>query len=127
MNEPEPMTILYIDDDNEDQEFFYEAIGLINPSYTCISASSGRDGLKILQSLTPDHIFLDLNMPEMNGKEILLLIRSEKKFDCVPVVIFSTSIHQADITILKRNGANECMVKPVSFSILCNMLKSYLN
>jgi len=121
------MTILYIDDDNEDQEFFFEAIGLINPLYKCISASSGREGLKILQTLTPDHIFLDLNMPEMNGKEVLLLIRADKKLACVPVVIFSTSIHTEDIGILKQNGANECMVKPVSFSILCTMLKTYLN
>lgn len=121
------MIILYIDDDKEDQEFFYEAICTINPRYTCVTASSGREGLRILSTLTPDHIFLDLNMPEMNGRDVLQLIREEKKLEHVPVVIFSTSIPAGDAMLFKAIGANECMVKPFSFSILCKMLQTYLN
>lgn len=121
------MIILYIDDDNEDQELFFEAINIINSTYTCVLASSGKEGLNILKSITPDRIFLDMNMPQMNGRDVLQRIRAQKRLDPIPVVIFSTSITDADKKEFRRSGATDCLVKPSSFSMLCNTLKSYLN
>jgi CheY-like chemotaxis protein len=121
------MTILYIDDDSEDHELFSEAVTEINCSYQCISAFSGREGLKMLNSLRPDQIFLDLNMPEMNGKEVLTHIRAEKKLACIPVIIFSTSISAVEVRELTHRGATRCIVKPCSFQLLCKTLQPILS
>src|SRR5688572_30884496 len=71
------MTILYIDDDADDREIFMEAVKTISPEIVCYEACDGVEGLVTLHSLVipPDVIFLDVNMPRMNGKQSL---RSEE-------------------------------------------------
>jgi CheY-like chemotaxis protein len=118
------MVLLCIDDDNDDLDFFIEAVGTINSSYRCIKAMNGEQGLAILKSVVPDYIFLDINMPGMGGKEVLKLIRAERKLDDVPVIMLSTYINTEDVQEYKRKGANECIVKPPSFTKLCKTLET---
>lgn len=88
------MTILYADDDNEDQEVFAEIIRAIDPKIKIIRA---KDGLQTIQLLSigdaPDIIFLDFNMPFLNGYQTVFKIRKEEKFADTKVVIFSTSLY----------------------------------
>jgi CheY-like chemotaxis protein len=120
------MTLLYVDDDIDDRCIFSEALEHIDPSCLFIGASTGEAAFKILSMTIPDYIFLDINMPELNGKEVLREIRSSHDFKHVPVIMFSTSINNRDRKELLAAGANDCVVKPVNFDRLCDLIQSIL-
>ena len=72
--------LLLVDDDIEDQEIFLSVIEKVSPSIECQTAINGAEALQLLLSkkVHPDVIFLDLNMPLMNGKQFLTEIKSTK-------------------------------------------------
>jgi CheY-like chemotaxis protein len=74
----------------------------------------------------PDFIFLDINMPVINGKTILLEIRKNKKFKSVPIVMYSTSMYQTEIEGFKKSGANLFLKKQNHFQDLCDALSAIL-
>jgi CheY-like chemotaxis protein len=89
------MTILYADDDKEDQEVFMEIIQGINPEIIVLPA---EDGLKTLEMLAdqvaPNIIFLDVNMPFLNGYQTLAEIRKNDRFKETTVIIYSNNVYQ---------------------------------
>ena len=90
--------ILLIDDDEDDQLFFQEVVLELNPVISCEVAEDGLLGLDLLKTgFIPDLIFLDLNMPSMNGFDFLQHFRKESHWQKIPVVIFTTSSQQRDI------------------------------
>jgi CheY-like chemotaxis protein len=123
MLEPKPPYILYADDDPDDSMLFSEAVSQLDVK---VSLDIVEDGLSVINHLErklPDIIFLDLNMPRKNGKECLHLIRSNKKFSNVPVIIYSTSSAKADIDECYEAGANFYVIKPFHFSDIIATLK----
>lgn len=89
------MTILYADDDEEDQDVFAEIIQAIDPKITILRARNGLDAIKLLsKSERPDIIFLDFNMPFLNGNQVLAEIRKEEKYKDTKVIVFSTVYEQ---------------------------------
>src|ERR671910_306752 len=92
--------VLIIDDDEDDRELFCEAVGYISKDIDCLHATDGENALELLavgKGKLPDFIFLDLNMPRLNGKECLAEIKKLPRYTNVPVIIYSTSSHQKDI------------------------------
>lgn len=86
------MIILYADDDREDQDVFIEIIAAINPEISVIRAQNGLKTLEILASgEVPDIIFLDANMPFLNGYQTLMEIRKSDRFSKTRIIIFSTN------------------------------------
>jgi CheY-like chemotaxis protein len=120
----EDMVILYIDDDAEDLEIFQAAISLIAPACQYFQASDGNEGLRKLKSITPDYIFLDVNMPRMNGLEVLEAIRADKDLRRSRVIMFSTTILDGDAHLYRAKGAHKSITKPNSFKQLCEILQS---
>jgi CheY-like chemotaxis protein len=122
------MTLLYVDDDAEDREIFSDALAQLDPSILCLTASDGEEGLaKLALLLTPpDFIFLDLNMPRMNGKEMLMELKKSVRFGSIPVVIYSTSLLKHDVEVLNRLGAHACIEKPSDISSLQETLRGIL-
>ena len=118
------MILLCVDDDPEDIELFVDAIKVINGSYTCMIAVNGSEALKKLAITVPDYIFLDINMPVMDGKETLERIRRDQRLQAVPVLILSTSNDSKEAELCRRLGANEWLVKPNSFWELVRRLKT---
>ena len=89
------MTILYADDDDEDQEVFAEIIREIDPKIRIIRAKDGLQTIELLSiGSAPDIIFLDFNMPFLNGHQTVLKIREEEQFADIKVVMFSTSLFE---------------------------------
>ena len=89
------MTILYADDDDEDQEVFAEIIQAIDPQITILRARDGLHAIEILsKSEAPNIIFLDYNMPFLNGYQVLAEIRNEEKYQNTRVIVFSTSLSE---------------------------------
>jgi len=121
--------IVLIDDDEDDQLFFKDAIGSINPRMQCKIASNGKialDKLKVSTSL-PDLIFLDLNMPIMNGFDFLVQIKKEEQLNKILVGIFSTSNSVADMELSKELGARFFLTKPNNFQMLRKNLQQLLS
>ncbi|MEX2231163.1 MAG: response regulator [Cyclobacteriaceae bacterium] len=118
------MSILYIDDDPEDIEIFYEAVKTVDPSINYSSATSGKQAFEILNSsdVFPSHIVLDINIPGMDGKIILEELRKEKKFDAINVIIYSTDSSPKDIEQIESLGST-FIRKANSFNELCHLIR----
>ncbi|MGV3459202.1 MAG: response regulator [Flavobacterium sp.] len=117
------LTIIYTDDDQEDLEFFKEIVDLIDEN---VEVTTLRNGKALLQELEeratePNCLFLDVNMPGMNGFETLKQLRSSEKFGHVPVVMFSTSGDQVTIDKSRELGASLFVQKS---GVLDNLRKS---
>jgi CheY-like chemotaxis protein len=117
------MIILAVDDDVEDFEFFSEAVKEIDPSIIILKASNGIEAMQMLENhlLMPDYIFLDINMPLMDGKTCLQSIKQHERLKEIPVVMYSTTSNQTEIKQYKTMGAG-FLVKPDRFSHLVKSL-----
>ena len=122
------MIALYIDDDAEDTEIFHEAMVSVDPEVVFYTASDGQEGFQVLEQITviPDFIFLDVNMPRMNGKEFLAQIKKKVTFRSIPVIMYSTTSHREEILAYQTLGAYDFIRKPDSFEILKETLKKLI-
>jgi CheY-like chemotaxis protein len=121
-------TILLADDDEDDRSMFLEAMGSISKDSTIITATNGENMLSILEEATffPDVIFMDLNMPVMNGLECLTKLKSFQKFNNIPIIIFTTSNNAHTISQMFKAGAALYLTKPTSFFKLSGLLSKAL-
>ena len=72
----------------------------------------------------PEYIFLDLNMPRMNGKQCLEQIKSESNFNSIPVIIYTTSKAKEDIEETRYLGAHYFLTKPYKYADLKKAIES---
>ncbi|MEX2232884.1 MAG: response regulator [Cyclobacteriaceae bacterium] len=93
------MTILNVDDDEEDIEIFCDAVREIGPSIICLVAKSADEALQILNSdiELPEYIFLDINMPRVDGNACLREIKNDRRLNKIPVIMYSTFTRTSDI------------------------------
>jgi CheY-like chemotaxis protein len=121
------MVVLCIDDDPDDTDFFSEALKTVSPESQCLVANDGLTALKTLRSdLQPDIIFLDINMPRMSGREVLIQIKKNYKWSQIPTIIYSTTILPRDAADYKKLGANDVVKKLAKFNDLCRALQVVL-
>ena len=122
-------SLLLIDDDTDDKELFLEAVSEVDNSVTCFSAKDGVEAIELLHQVKeqPHLIFLDLNMPRMDGREFLSRIKKEERLKDIPVVVYTTSKLEKDRDETKRLGAADFMSKPSVFEELCRQIESMLN
>ncbi|WP_126244068.1 response regulator [Chitinophaga rhizosphaerae] len=120
--------LLLIDDDADDQEIFLSALAFIDNSIRCSLASNGQEGISHLDASEslPDLIFLDLNMPVMNGMQFLQELKTSQRTKHIPVIIYSTASDQHTIRQALELGAFQFYTKPEKFSELVSMLHSLL-
>jgi len=116
--------LFIVDYKQDDISLFVEAVNEIDKSMGCFIGKNGEDALNRLDQLEmlPDVIFLDLNMPKMNGREFLARLKASERFKDIPVVIYSTSSAEQDKIETKELGAADYLVKPDSFTDLCVQL-----
>ena len=121
-------TIFLIDDDKDDQQFFLTSLSEIDNTIQCNLANNGKDALDKLNSssTTPDLIFIDINMPLMNGFECLTELRKQDRFDKTPIVILTTSKADAEAQCARVLGANVFLTKPSSVRSLQTKLQHVL-
>lgn len=111
------MLILYVEDDLEDVDNFKYILKLVNEDIQFIHATNGKDALDLLEDciVTPDYIFLDINMPVLNGQETLQSLQKHERHRHIPVVIYTTSNRKEDIDLFTSLGARHFVVKPNTF------------
>lgn len=122
------MKCFLIDDDEDDRDFFISALNRINPLYNCLTAIHGEDALRILREqpeYVPDFIFLDLNMPLMDGRTCLLELKKIPKIIDVPTIILTTSSYEKDAEETRKLGASNYIIKPTNFNKLTEKLIAY--
>jgi CheY-like chemotaxis protein len=108
-----PKHILLVDDDEDDQQIFLGVIQSIDPSIRCEVAWNGLEALKLLDSQdTPDLIFLDLNMPLMNGFQFLEEFNDTPHHQRIPVIILTTCSDKASHQRAIAMGASHYITKP---------------
>jgi CheY-like chemotaxis protein len=123
------MTILYADDDPEDQELFVDALKQIKPNVTLLLASHGKEVLRMLEagSTRPDVIFLDINMPVMGGKDCLVKLKSTIYTKDIPVIMYTTTSNKIELQKYLTLGAKDFIVKDHSFQRIKSELERALS
>jgi CheY-like chemotaxis protein len=123
--------IIVAEDDADDRYLMQTALAESGFRENVTFVDNGVDLLHRLESIEdmtveagfPRLILLDLNMPKMDGREVLKKIKSHDNFRRIPVVVFSTTKNQAEVRRCYDLGANTYIVKPVSYDILVETMK----
>jgi CheY-like chemotaxis protein len=115
--------VLIADDDTDDFELLKEVIEGVQPNVQISRAENGDILIRILDEHLPDLLFLDIRMPCKTGTQCLHEIRSNPKFDLLPVIMYSAVNYPPEIESCFRNGANLYTIKPTSISELTDVIK----
>jgi CheY-like chemotaxis protein len=127
--------VLMADDDEDDCLLVEAAFQEIVIAHDLRFVGDGRDLLDYLYNEgdfadpekfpRPDLIFLDLNMPRIDGREALVIIKSDQQLKDIPVLILTTSREDRDIALAKQAGASSFLSKPEVFADLSDMLEKF--
>jgi CheY-like chemotaxis protein len=123
--------ILVVDDDEEDRDMILDAMGTLGQASVLRFAPDGDQALSLLarecsEDFLPALIVLDLNMPRMNGSQVLQAIKMNPLLCSIPVIIFSTSINPFEKEKCMEYGAHSYLIKPVSFTSSVDIMKKFL-
>jgi CheY-like chemotaxis protein len=119
--------LMFADDDADDLYLFREAVNEIDPKKMISLVDSGQRLLDKLEVVLPDILFLDLNMPGINGLQCLDMIRSKSHYDIVPIVIYSTSADAGHVEKAYTSGANLFIRKPNTFEKMKSQIAKILS
>jgi len=130
-----PLQVLLVEDSPGDVRLTQEAFAEANPNIVLHVASDGVEAMAFLrrehahsQAVRPDLILLDLNLPRMDGREVLAHIKGDHDLMTIPTVILTTSDAEADITRSYELHANCYLSKPVqlaAFESLVNRINDF--
>lgn len=119
------MHIILADDDEDDRLFFTDAFDELKINTKVQTYNDGAELMEYLNgedSIMPEILFLDLNMPKKNGIECLQEIKANPKFGNIAVAIYSTSSSEEHIEETFVTGANIYIKKPSDFNVLKKVL-----
>jgi CheY-like chemotaxis protein len=127
------MTILHVEDDPNDTLLLEHACKKAGVVFDLQAVSDGDQAMAYLRGLNdfsdrtkyplPKLILLDLKMPRVSGFDVLSWLRSDNSLKQVPVVVLTSSNHDADIKRAYDLGAKSYLVKPVGFEALVELVK----
>ncbi len=123
-------TVFLIDDDCDDREIFQESLTSLNLNLNFVEAKNGAEALKKLEEPNfqkPDLIFLDLNMPIMDGRQFLREVKKNSRYNDIPVIIYSTSSNEIDLRFARENDAAMFMTKQYSLDLLKSELHTTIH
>ena len=121
--------ILLADDDRDDHEIFRDALVAANCSTRLIQVDNGAGVFEHLSNPLnpiPDLIFLDLNMPVMNGWQCLAKLKNTKGMDRIPVIMYTTSSNVRDVQIARDLEAHGLITKPSNPTVLTRILRTVI-
>ncbi len=117
--------VVLVIDDNPDLLDIVDAI-LSNSGYIVAKAQSGENGVQVAKALHPDLILLDINMPRMDGWEVLSLLKGQDETRAVPVAIFSVRTDLRDKMMGFQKGAIDYISKPFQYNRLTEKIEKIL-
>lgn len=123
--------VLLVEDDPADVDLTREAL---TDAKLAVNINVVEDGLKALaylrqrppyeKAVRPDVILLDLNMPRMDGREVLQHVKGDEKLKSIPVVVLTTSDSEIDVAKTYMLGANSYVTKPVGLEQFMKVVRS---
>jgi chemotaxis family two-component system response regulator Rcp1 len=126
-----PVDVLLVEDSPGDVRLTREAFREANPAVRLHVASDGIEAMAFLRhegangdAPRPDFILLDLNLPKMDGREVLALIKDDDSLRTIPTIILTTSEADADILHSYELNANAYLRKPVTLEAFEAMVRS---
>jgi two-component system response regulator len=120
-NDLKPVHILLVEDNPHDVEITKRALDKGQLRNRLTVARDGQEALDILEELRdrpgdlPGLILLDLNLPRVNGIEVLQVIKGDREFRRIPVIVLTTSTREGDVVKTYELGVNTFISKPVRF------------
>ncbi|HET6252931.1 MAG TPA: response regulator [Puia sp.] len=119
---------MLVDDDADDAGLFCETLTRTLPGTKCLTAENGQELFKFLSAQSqygnkPDVIFLDINMPVMNGWECLRKLKGSSSYNSIPIIMYSTSSAKKDIDMAYSLGAMAFLTKPEDLMELSKILR----
>jgi len=118
-------TILIADDSPSMRAMLVSTIEMLG-DYRIVEASSGFEALRLLPREEVDLILTDINMPDINGLELISYLRTNSNYLSIPVFIISSEGSRKDIEKGRLLGANEYLIKPFDPARLQELISSYL-
>lgn len=126
-----PATLLLAEDDPDDRFMILRALQRARPGLSTATVSDGIELVKHLDLLAhdalPKLLLLDLNMPRMDGRQVLERMRSEPRWRALPIVVLTTSVEPEDVQRVNALGAAGFISKPDEFGALIRVLTTVLN
>ncbi len=116
-------TILLVDDDQELREALAEQFEL-HEGFKIVHAASAGEGIKKAEELRADLIVLDVELPDMDGRDACRLMR--KHGIAAPIVMLTGQVTDADAILGLDSGANDYVTKPFKFSVLLARVRAHL-
>lgn len=117
-------TVLIADDEQdivETLQFMLEAEDI-----KCLIAYDGEQALNYAKSSTPDLMILDVMMPKMNGYKVCRLLKFDKKYKNIPILMITARSQEEDKLIGEETGADEYITKPFEINDVVEKVKNYL-
>ncbi|MEY2465554.1 MAG: hypothetical protein QOD03_75 [Verrucomicrobiota bacterium] len=128
------VTILHVEDDPNDTLLFQHACKKLGSAFDLQSVNDGDQAIAYLRGDNsfsdrkkhplPQLVLLDLKMPRLSGFDVLDWARKEKQFHNLPIIVLTSSNHEADIKRAYNLGANSYLVKPVGFDALVAVVRT---
>ena len=126
-----PVRILMVEDNPDDVELALEALRDARIHSETHVARDGEEALQYLRGLNdctgqqlPDLVLLDLNLPRVNGQEVLAQVKADAGLRHIPVIVLTTSAADADIARAYGLHANCYITKPVDFAQLVRVVRT---
>lgn len=119
-------TIVYVDDDEDDRDIFREVMRDLNLGLNLVLAKDGHDALAKLEEINPICLFIDMNMPRMNGLQLLAILKRDPVLARIPAFILTTAVTPSQTHELKNLGAHDYLIKPSSFEEFKSLLRTNL-
>ncbi|HKT53048.1 MAG TPA: response regulator transcription factor [Caulobacteraceae bacterium] len=120
---PQPKTILIVDDEPDLREGLAEQLGL-DGEFNTLTAGAGEPGLEIALSARPDLIVLDLNLPDIDGREVCRRLKAAGV--AAPVIMLTAAGSEEDTIEGLGAGANAYVTKPLRFGVLLAHIRAQL-
>ena len=108
--------ILLVDDEEQIRKLLEAS--LVRRGYEVVSATDGIEALRQIRARMPDLIVTDVNMPNMNGFELLKNIRGDDSLKTIPVLMVTAEAKKEDIVLAAQGGASGYIVKPFTKATL---------
>jgi CheY-like chemotaxis protein len=124
-NKEQANVVWVVDDDPDDQYLVKKVIASLDKPIDVRCFDSGVEFLDSINHQRPDVVLLDLNMPEINGMQALIKLKSNAQFKAIPVIIFSTSKSDRDIEEAYLNGACSFLSKEGSYQRLQEQIGAF--
>lgn len=118
------MKILVVDDSRIMRNIVKNCVsgGQLPPS-EFMEAPDGRQALEIIERDPPDLLLLDWNMPNLNGIELVKMLRSKDRFKSLPIIMITSEAAKYNVIEAVKAGVNDYVIKPVSESFLIDKIK----